>query len=71
MRVVFNSDTISDYAKTIKIPANTTVTYKVIKKGEFGQESGKMGRAFGRKTGTTGEDEKEGLVDVYRLEIVK
>ncbi len=71
MRVVFNADTIADYVKVIKIQANKNITFKVVKKGEFGKESGKMGRAFGTKTGTTGENEKEGLVDWYRLEIIK
>jgi hypothetical protein len=71
MRVVFNGDSISDYVKKIKIPANSVLTYKVVKKGDFGRESGNMGRAIGRTTGTTEEDEKKGLKDLYRLEKVK
>jgi hypothetical protein len=71
LRVVFNSDTIADYVKTIKIPANQNIVYKVVKKDDFGKEFGKMGRAFGNETGTTAENDKKGLKEYYRLKKIE
>lgn len=65
--VAFNSDTIADYVKTMKIEANTNYVFKVEPKGEFGKEAGKMGRSFGRKLGTTEENDKRNLVEYYRI----
>lgn len=65
--VSFNSDTIADYVKKMKIEANTNYVYKVVPKGDFGKEAGKMGRSFGRKFGTTEENDKRNLIEYYRL----
>ena len=67
MIVSFNSDTISDYVKKIKIKKNTKVVYRVVLKKEFGKEAGKMGRSLGRTLNKTGDDDKEGLIQWYRL----
>ncbi len=71
LTVSFNSDTIADYSKKIKVVANTNYVYKVEVKGDFGKEAGKMGRGFGQKLGTTEDNDKRDLVEYYKLVLVK
>ena len=53
IQVSFDADTIADWKKTIRLKKNQKLVYKVIKKREFGKEAGKVGRGFGKITGTT------------------
>ena len=70
LRVSFNSDTIADWVKDIKLKRNEQIEYKIVEMKEFGKEVGKMGRGFGKKTGKTkGND--DGLIQYYRLEKIK
>ena len=68
LQVSFNSDTIADWVKTIKLKTNEQLVYKVVKMKAFGKDVGKVGRGFGNKTGTTEENDSEDLVQYYRLE---
>lgn len=70
LQVSFNSDTIADWVKTIKLKTNEQLVYKVVKMKAFGKDIGKVGRGFGTKTGTT-EGSDEDLIQYYRLEKVK
>lgn len=68
IQVSFDADTIADWKKTIKLKKNQKLVYKVIKKKEFGKEAGKVGRGFGKITGTTDKNSNEDLIQYYRLE---
>lgn len=71
LRVSFNSDTIADWVKEIKLKRNEKIEFKVVKMKDFGKDVGKVGRGFGQKIGKTGENDAEDLVQYYRLERVK
>jgi hypothetical protein len=71
LRVSFNSDTIADWVKEIKLKRNEKIEFKVVKLKEFGKDVGKVGRGFGQKFGKTDENDAEDLVQYYRLERVK
>lgn len=68
IQVSFDADTIADWKKTIRLKKNQKLVYKVIKKKEFGKEAGKVGRGFGKITGTTDKNSNEDLIQYYRLE---
>ena len=68
LQVSFNSDTIADWVKTVKLKTNEQLVYKVVKMKAFGKDVGKVGRGFGTKTGTTEENDSDDLVQYYRLE---
>jgi len=68
LQVSFDSDTIADWTKKIKLKRNEKIIYKVVKMKNFGKEAGKMGRGFGKITGKTEENASEDLVQYYRLE---
>ena len=71
LRVSFNSDTIADYVKEIKLERNEKVTFKVVAMKDFGKDVGKVGRGFGKKFGKKGDNDAEDLVQYYRLERLK
>ena len=71
LRVSFNSDTIADWVKEIKLKRNEEIEFKVVKMKDFGKDVGKVGRGFGQKFGKTGDNDAEDLVQYYRLERIK
>lgn len=71
LQVSFNSDTIADWNKTFKLKRNEKIVYKVVKLKNIGKDVRKVGRGFGRVTGTTKDDGVEDLVQYYKLEKIK
>lgn len=71
LRVSFNSDTIADYVKDIKLKRNEVIEFKVVKMKGFGKDVGKVGRGFGNKFGKTGDNDSDDLVQYYKLERIK
>ena len=68
LQVSFNSDTIADWAKSITVKKNEQIVYKVVKMKEFGKDMGKVGRGIGTTTGKTEENDRDDLIQYYRLE---
>ncbi len=68
LQVSFDSDTIADWTKKIKLKRNEKIVYKVVKMKGFGKDVGKVGRGFGKITGTTEENVSDDIVQYYRLE---
>lgn len=71
IRVSFNSDTIADWEKTIKLKRNEKLEFQVVKLHKLGQDVGKVGRGVGRLTGKTGDDDALDLIQYYKLEKIK
>lgn len=71
LRVSFDSDTIADWTKTIKLKKGEKIEFKVVKMHKFGQDVGKVGRGVGKMTGKTEDDDAEDLIQYYKLEKIK